>query len=173
MIVDKTFSHFLSSCGKTRHYSIWELNIKKLRWFQTFSFRVITIRISLDTKFYLKLDVLVFWVNFFGPKQKSEPHYRIKHIQILLVSQIVHLRQKCFDFLDQVCKRKVFLVQRRINEHHYQTQNIWISLDTKFHSKTTILIFYTKFVKNEHFRTNAGQARQINITTKFSILELV
>ena len=44
-----------------------------------------------------------------------------------------------FDFLEQICLKKIFPVQSKTYEYHHQTQHICISLDTKFTLKHTTL----------------------------------
>ena len=44
-----------------------------------------------------------------------------------------------FNFLEQICLKRVFPVQSKTNEYHHQTQHISISLDTKFTLKHATL----------------------------------
>ena len=52
-----------------------------------------------------------------------------------------------FEFLDQICPRKIFMVKNRKIEHHHWILLIQISLGTKFQLKLTILIFWPDLPK--------------------------
>ena len=52
-----------------------------------------------------------------------------------------------FDFLDQVCPKRVFSLSNRKSEHHLRIQHIQINLDAKFHLKQKILIVLVKFAQ--------------------------
>ena len=52
-----------------------------------------------------------------------------------------------FEFLDQICPRKIFIVRNRKIEHHHCIPLIQISLGTKFQLKLTILIFWPDLPK--------------------------
>ena len=56
-----------------------------------------------------------------------------------------------FEFLDQICPRKIFMVKNRKSEHHHWIPHIQISLGTKFQLKLTILIFLTRFTQKGFF----------------------
>ena len=46
-----------------------------------------------------------------------------------------------FDFLDQICPKRVFPVENGKSEHHHLILHIRIRLGAKFQPKLTILIF--------------------------------
>ena len=69
-----------------------------------------------------------------------------QHIWIRMGTKF-HLWQ--IDFLDQICPKRVFLVQNRKNKDHHQIQHIWILLDPKFYRNQTICIFWKKTKKNK------------------------
>ena len=76
-----------------------------------------------------------------------------------------------FKFLDQIYPKRVFPVQSRTNERLHRIQHICISLgNKKFHLKQIILSIWTKFAQKGYLWSRTGQ---MNITTEFSILELV
>ena len=75
-----------------------------------------------------------------------------------------------FDILDQVCPKKVFLVENRKREHHHWILRIWIGLSTKFQAKLSILIFWTKFAQKRYFWS---KAEKVNIIIEFCVFELV
>ena len=52
-----------------------------------------------------------------------------------------------FEFLDEICPRKIFMVKNRKIEHHHWIPLIQISLGTKFQLKLTILIFWPDLPK--------------------------
>ena len=75
-----------------------------------------------------------------------------------------------FDLLDHICPKRVLLVENRKSEHHHWILHIWISLNTKFQVKLTVLIFWTKFGLKGYFQS---KMEEVNITTEFWIFELV
>ena len=52
-----------------------------------------------------------------------------------------------FEFLDQICPRKILMVKNRKIEHHHFIPHIQVSLGTKFQLKLTILIFWPDLPK--------------------------
>ena len=52
-----------------------------------------------------------------------------------------------FDFSDQIFPERVFSVQSRNSGNYHRIQDIRISLDSKFHLKQTILIFWINFAQ--------------------------
>ena len=56
-----------------------------------------------------------------------------------------------FEFLDQICPRKIFMVKNRKSKHHHWIPLIQISLGTKFQLKLTILNFLTRFTQKGFF----------------------
>ena len=127
--------YFQSKAKKNKHYD-WVLDI----------------RISLGTKFQVKLIILTFWTKF-APKgyfqlktKKSEQHHWILHIQISLGIKF-HLRLIILIFLDQICPKRVFLVENEKSEHDHWILHIRISLNIKFHLKLTIQFFGSNLPK--------------------------
>ena len=110
------------------------------------------IRISLCIKFHFKQTILSFWTKFPQERNlwsKTEILNMIIEFRLFkLVSwyQISALTDN-FDFFDQICPKKVFLVKNRKSEHHHWILLIQISLGTKFQLKLTISIFCTKFAQ--------------------------
>ena len=49
-----------------------------------------------------------------------------------------------FEFLDEICPRKIFMVKNRKIEHHHWIPLIQISLGTTFHLKLAILTRFTQ-----------------------------
>ena len=105
-----------------------------------------------STNFQLKLTIAIFWTKFAQEKylwSKTEKVNIIIEFRLFkLVSwyQISALTDN-FDFFDQICPKKVFLVKNRKSEHHHWILLIQISLGTKFQLKLTISIFCTKFAQ--------------------------
>ena len=52
----------------------------------------------------------------------------------------IRLKLKMFDFLDQICPKRVCLVENRKSQHHHLILNIRISLGTKFHFKQSWIL---------------------------------
>ena len=75
---------------------------------------------------------------------KMEHHHCILHIRTSLGTKF-QLKLTSFDFLDQICPKRVFLVKNGKSEHHHSSLHIRIRLGSKFQLKLTILIFQTKF----------------------------
>ena len=120
-----------------------------LRW-------ILHIKISLRTKFQLKLTILIFSpdlpkMRFSGLKQKKWTliFHIILHIQISLSRNISSNWQ--FWFFGPNLPKKVFLVKTRNSEHHYWIPHILINLVTKFQFKFTILISLTRFTQKAFF----------------------
>ena len=70
------------------------------------------------------------------------------HIRISLVS---NLTLNNFEFLDQICPGKIFMVKNRKTEHHHWISKIQISLGTKFPLKLTILFFFDQICRKRVF----------------------
>ena len=64
-----------------------------------------------------------------------------------------------FDFLNQICPKKVISVSNRQTEHHYWILPIRISPGNKFQNKLTILIFWTKFAQKGYFRSKTEKSK--------------
>ena len=75
-----------------------------------------------------------------------------------------------FGFLDQICLKRVILIENRKIEQHYWILHIRISLGTKFLNKLRILIFWTNFAQKRYF---CFKIEKVNISTEFCIFELV
>ena len=55
-------------------------------------------------------------------------------------------------FLDQICPKRIILVENRKRQYHHWIVYIRIGLHTKFQLRLTILIFGAKFAQKECFR---------------------
>ena len=77
-----------------------------------------------------------------------------------------NLIQTVLIFFNQLCPKKIFPIQNRINEHYHHIQ---ISLGTNFYLKVTAQILWIKTKQKTYFRS---KTEQMNITIKFSIFEL-
>ena len=109
---------------------------------------VLHIRISLSTNFQLKFTIAIFRTKFSknGSYFQSKTNKIDKSIefwifQLVFVSNFI---LKNFEFLDQICPRKIFIVKNRKSEYHHWISVIQTSLVTKFQLKLTILTFLTK-----------------------------
>ena len=76
---------------------------------------------------------------------KSEYHHRIQHIRISLVAKF-HLKQRNLIFVTKI----LFSVWNRMSKHH-RIEYICIKLDAKFHVKWEIYIICTKFAQKGYF----------------------
>ena len=56
-----------------------------------------------------------------------EYHYRNQHIRINQKTAL-HLKEKTFYFLNQICPKMILFVQRRTSEHYHRIQHIRINL---------------------------------------------
>ena len=105
------------------------------------------------------------------------------------------LLTKDFRFLDQICPRKMFMVENGKSKHYHWILHIqislnlpekvifgqiekkwtsswnsayWISLSTKFQLKLTILSFWTKFIQKGYFQWKQNnQPNAIKVFTFF------
>ena len=75
-----------------------------------------------------------------------------------------------FDFLDQICPKRVFPIKNKKNKHYHWILHVGIRLRTKFQLKVTFLIFWTKFSQKGHFWP---KTKKLNITIEFCMFELV
>ena len=62
------------------------------------------------------------------------------------------------------------MIEKENSNHRHWILHIRISLGIMFDLKPTILIFWTKFVRSEYFRS---KTEKVNITIEFCIFELV
>ena len=53
--------------------------------------------------------------------------------------------------MDQICPKKIFLVENRESEHRHWILPIQISLVSKLQLKLTIMILWTKFAQKGYF----------------------
>ena len=74
-----------------------------------------------------------------------------------------------FDFLDQICSKRLFAIKNRKSKHHHQILHIRIGLPTKFQLKLIILIFWTKFTQKEYFQS---KTKKVSSIIEFCIVEL-
>ena len=109
-------------------------------------------------------------------RSKTEKMNSIEFCVFELVYPKFQFKLKIFDFLDQICPKRVCLVEKRKSQHHHLILNIRISLGTKFHFKQTILNFGTKFaqrvfpVENRKSEHRHGILRiRISIGAKFQL----
>ena len=139
-------------------------------------FWILLIWISLDTKFQLKLTILIFWTKFTHGVFLEKKTEKVNINTEIWISKLIWISnyslnwQFCFFSPDQICPKRVFLVKSRESEHHHWILHIWISLGIKFHLKQTILNFVSKFV----LKGSPGQkTEKVKITTEFCIFKLV
>ena len=114
---------------------------------------ILHIQISLSTNFQLKLTIAIFWTKFF----KKGSYFQSKTDKIdttieFCIFELVFVSNftlNNFEFLDQICPRKIFMVKNRKSEHHHWIPLIQISLGTKFQLKLKMLTFLTRFTQKE------------------------
>ena len=75
-----------------------------------------------------------------------------------------------FEFLDEICQKRVLPVKNRTSEHQHWILHIWIRLSTKFQLKLTILIFWTNLTQERYFRS---KTEKVNMIFEFCIFELL
>ena len=74
------------------------------------------------------------------------------------------LKTDNFNFLGQICSKRVFLVKNRKSEHHHWILHIRISLNTKLQLGQNILIFRTKLAQKRFF---PSKTEKVNNTIRF------
>ena len=126
-------------------------------------------RISLGTKFQIKLTIQIFWTKFaqnsiFGLKQKSEHHYWILNSRISLCTKF-QFKLTILIFWTKFAQKGYFWSKIE-KVHYYWILHIRISLGN------TILLFWNIFPKNVilYFRS---KTEKINFTTEFFIFQLI
>ena len=55
-------------------------------------------------------------------------------------------KNESFDFLEQICPKRIIPVENRKSEHRYSILNVQISLGTKFELKLNFLSSWDKFL---------------------------
>ena len=98
-------------------------------------------KVFLNTKFQLKLKILIFWTKFaqkgyFWFKTKCEHPYQILHIQNSLGTKF-KLKLTILNFWTKLPQNGYF----RKNEKHHRILHIRISLGSKFQFQQTVLSF--------------------------------
>ena len=113
------------------------------------------IRISLDTKFQLKLTILFFWTKFYQKgyllSKTEEVNTTIELCIIKIVKVLTISLNWQFWFLGPNLSKKGISSLKQKKEHHYWILQIRITLDAKFKLKLTILILWTKFTPKKVF----------------------
>ena len=80
--------------------------------------------------------------------------------------------------MDQICPKRVLMVENEKSEHYHWALHIRISLSIKFHLELTILIFWAKFAQKEkgYFRSkikkwtaSLNSAFRISLAIKFHL----
>ena len=74
-----------------------------------------------------------------------------------------------FDFLDQICSKRVFPVSSRKSKQRNWILNIRIKFVKKFELKLAILIFWTKFAQRKCF---LYKTEKVSSAIEFCIFEL-
>ena len=136
--------------------------------------RILQVRISLSTKFQLKLKNLIFWTKF---SQQGCFRSKTKRVNATIAFCIFKLLwvpdftlTNNFKFWDQIFLKNVFPVKNKISEHLNWILHIQIRLYTKFHCKLTTFNFETKFAQKEYFWS---KKEKLNITIDLYIFEII
>ena len=145
------------------------------------------IRISLSTKFQLKMVILIFWIKvaqkrYFPSKKKIKHRHWIRHIQFTLITEI-QLKTGNFNFWTKF-SQKSYSWRIKKSEHHHWFLHFWISLAKYLGFKWQICLFQPNSPKNcissqEHHHwilniwSNLGTEFNVNLTvsilwTKFA-----
>ena len=117
---------------------------------------------SLDTKFWLKLMILICWANL--PKRgisllKTEKVNFITEFCTFELVQVTNISLNIqFWFLGQICLNMIFLVENRKCKLQYWILHTRISLGNKFLLKHKILIFGPNMPKRGIFDLKQTQS---------------
>ena len=124
--------------------------------------------ICLDWRFYF------CWLNlpkgYFWSKRREKVNNTIEFCIFELFWVLNFSLNWQFLFLEQICSKRVFLVESRKSEHQHWILHIRISLVTKFRLKMTILIFWTKIIQKGCFRL---KMEKVNTIIEFCICGFV
>ena len=138
------------------------------------TFWILNIRISLGSKFQLKLATLIFQTKF---AQKGYFRSKTEKVNITIEFYIFDLVQVSnfsfnwqFWFLEPNLPQKGISGRKQKNWTLPFNSHIRVSLGTKFHVKLLILIFWTKFTWKGYFRS---KTEKVSATIGFSIFEFV
>ena len=123
---------------------------------------VLQIQTSLGVKFHPKQTIFNFWTKF---TQKS--NFRSNSLIGISLGTKFQLNIKLWIF-GPYFPNPGTCGPKQKTEHHHQIQQTQIRLDTKFHPKQTILIFWIKFAQKGHF----PYKKEVNINIKFPKLKL-
>ena len=93
---------------------------------------ILNIWIRLSTTFQLRLTIVIFWTKF----AKNGSYFQSKtdkidttiEFCIFELAFVSNFTLNNFEFLDQICPRKIFMVKNRKSEHHHWIPHIQISL---------------------------------------------
>ena len=111
---------------------------------------ILHIWIRLATKFQLKFTILSFWTKF---TQKGYFQFKTEKVNITIQFYKISAWTNNFDFLNQICLKKVLPVEKQKKWNHHWILHIWIILGTKFQPKLAVLIFWTKFDQEGIFQS--------------------
>ena len=117
--------------------------------------------ISLGTKFWLKLKILIFWTKF-----TQIGHSWSKKAKLNITTEFYIFT--ILNFGTKFAQKRYFRSKTKKSEHHRCILHIWISLGTKFQLKLAILIFWTKPKKCFQL-----EAKKVSITIAFCIFEIL
>ena len=96
--------------------------------------------ISLGTKFWLKLKILIFWTKF-----TQIGHSWSKKAKLNITTEFYIFT--VLNFGTKFAQKRYFRSKTKKSDYHRCILHIWISLGTKFQLKLAILIFWTKFAQ--------------------------
>ena len=114
------------------------------------------IRITLGTKFQLKLRIFYFldqicpWRVFSVKNKTNVYNHWTLHIQIRLGIKF-QIKLIIFIFWAKFAQKRAFPDKNEKSEHHHWILHIRISVRTKFQLKLIILAFWNKFAEKGHF----------------------
>ena len=146
------------------------------------------IRISLGTKFQLKLIILAFWIKIAQTGLKTKKVNSITELCILkldgqfwmsiLIFLLIFVN---FDILHYIYPKMAFLIANENRECCHWILHVRIGLGIKFHLKLITSIFWTKFAQKEYFRLKMKEREQqqwvlhicIRLATKFQLKVII
>ena len=135
---------------------------------------VLHIRISLDTKFKLKLTILIFWTKF-SQKQcfrsKTEKVNTTNEFYIFELVKITNFSLNCqFWFFGPNLPEKGNSVwKQNLIEYHHCILPIRISVGNKFRLNLTTFIFWTKFAQKEEFGSETERKWTLPLNSGFKM----
>ena len=118
---------------------------------------ILHIPVSLGIKFHLKLTILIFWTklpkNSISDQKQEQWTSRLNSACSNECRYQISAETDNFDFLDQICPKRVFPIETRKSGYHHWTLHIRINVGTKFLLTLVILSFWSKLSQTGYFQS--------------------